>query len=92
MTVRLVLNNGGALVTNTTTIIVLEPATDAWVQRTPAANEVPVTGQFYARDDSGLGTLHYNGTLGGSPSSVFLRVLTNGPADYYLDIQPTCVE
>ena len=80
MTVRLVLNNGGALVTNTTTIIVLEPATDAWVQRTPAANEVPVTGQFYARDDSGLGTLHYNGTLGGSPSSVFLRVLTNGPA------------
>ena len=80
MTVRLVLNNGGALITNTTTITVQEPATDAWVQRTPASNEVPVQGQFYARDDSGLGTLHYNGTLGGSPSSVFLKVFTNGPA------------
>ena len=80
MTVRLALDNGGALVTNTTTIIVQEPATDAWVQRTPAANEVPVTGQFYARDDSGWGTLFYNGILGGSPSSVFLKVFTNGPA------------
>jgi autotransporter-associated beta strand protein len=80
MTVRLVLNNGGALITNTTTIPVQEPATDAWVHRTPATNEVPVHGQFYARDDTGLGTLHYNGTLGGSPSSVFLRVFTNGPS------------
>ena len=80
MTVRLVLDNGGALITNSTTITVQEPATDAWVQRTPAANEVPVPGQFYARDDTGLGTLYYNGTLGGSPSSVFLKVFTNGPA------------
>jgi len=36
MTVTLVLNNGGALITNTTTITVQEPATDAWVVRTPA--------------------------------------------------------
>jgi len=39
-----------------------------------------VTGQFYARDNTGYGTLYYNGTLGGSPSSVFLQVYTNGPS------------
>jgi hypothetical protein len=80
MTVTLVLNNGGALITNTVPITVQEPATDAWVVRTPGATEKPVNGQFYARDNSGLGTIYYNGTLGGSPNSVFLKVYTNGPA------------
>jgi len=32
------------------TITIQEPATDAWVQRTPGATEKPVTGQFFARD------------------------------------------
>ena len=76
MTVTLVLNNGGALITATKIITVTEPATDAWVQRTPGANEIPVTGQFYARDDSGQGKLYYNGTQSGSPTSVFLKVYT----------------
>jgi autotransporter-associated beta strand protein len=77
MTVTLVLNNGGALVTATKTIIVTEPATDPYVTRVPGANEIPVTGQFYARDpNSNLGTLYYNGTQSGSPNSVFLKVYT----------------
>ena len=31
--------------------------------RTPAKDEKPEDGQFYARDDQNEGTLHYNGTL-----------------------------
>ena len=73
MTVTLVLDNGGALVTNTAVITVQEPATDAWVQRPPAADEKPVTHQFFARDDTGKGTIYYNGTQTGA-SAVFLKV------------------
>ena len=76
MTITLVLNNGGALVTATKTITVTEPATDPYVVRTPGANEIPVTGQFYARDDSGMGKIYYNGTQSGSPTAVFLKVYT----------------
>ncbi|MCX6880869.1 MAG: hypothetical protein NTW21_44780 [Verrucomicrobia bacterium] len=75
MTVTLVLNNGGGPVTLTTKIVVTEPATpEAWVQRVPAADEKPVAGQFYARDDTGLGTLLYNGKLDRAAESVFLRL------------------
>jgi Domain of unknown function (DUF2341)/Domain of unknown function (DUF5018)/Carbohydrate esterase, sialic acid-specific acetylesterase/Concanavalin A-like lectin/glucanases superfamily len=76
LTVTLVLNNGGTPVTVSKTITVTEPATDAWVQRTPGANEIPVNGQFYARDDSGTGKLYYQGTQSGSPAAVFLKVYT----------------
>jgi autotransporter-associated beta strand protein len=76
MTVTLVLNNGGTSVTATKTITVTEPATDAWVQRTPGADEIPEAGQFYARDDSGKGKIFYNGTQSGTPDSVFLKVYT----------------
>jgi len=55
---------------------VQEPASDAWVQRTPAANEQPVNNQFFARDDTGFGKIYYNGTQSGSPSSVFLKIYT----------------
>ena len=79
MTVTLVMQNGGALITNSVTITVQEPATDAWVQRTPSATEKATNNQFYARDDTGMGTVFYNGTLGGSPTSVFLNIYTNGP-------------
>ena len=81
MTVTLVMDNGGALVTNTKTITVQEPATDAWVQRTPGATEIPVNGQFYARDDSGLGKIYYNGSQGGTPDTVFLKVYTIDTGD-----------
>lgn len=79
MTVTLVLNNGGALITNSVTVPVQEPVSDVWVVRTPAANEVPTNGQFYARDDAGFGTIYCNGTVSSSPNSVFLEVYTNGP-------------
>ena len=81
MTITLVLNNGGPLITATKTITVTEPATDAYVQRTPAADEIPVIGQFYARDDSGMGKLYYNGTQSGTPTSVFLKVYTTDAGD-----------
>ena len=47
MTVTLVLDNGGALVSSSKTITVQEPASDAWVQRTPGATEKAVNNQFY---------------------------------------------
>ena len=78
LTIKLVLNNGGALTTATKTITVTEPATDLFVLRTPGPNEIPVTGQFYARDNSGAGKLYYNGTQGGSPNEVFLKIYTTG--------------
>ena len=78
MTVYLVLDNGGVLVTNSVTVPVQQPATDAWVVRTPGATETPANNQFYARDDSNYGSLYYNGSIGGSPNSVFIRVYTNG--------------
>jgi len=76
MTVTLVLDNGGALVTATKTITVQEPASDAWLQRTPGASEKPVSGQFFARDPTGYGKIFYNGTQSGSPASVYLKVYT----------------
>lgn len=79
MTVTLVMNNGGALITNTVVVTVQEPATDAWVVRTPGSTEKAVNNQFYARDDTGYGTIYYNGTGVGSPDHVFLKVFTNGP-------------
>ena len=74
LSVTLVLDNGGVPVTSSKTITVQEPATEAWVQRTPDSNEKPVTHQFFARDGTtGKGTIHYNGTQTGA-SAVFLKV------------------
>ncbi|MEI7899502.1 MAG: DUF2341 domain-containing protein [bacterium] len=80
MTVTLVLDNGGSQSTQTVTVNVQEPASDAWVHRTPDANEKPVDGQFYARDDTGSGTICYNGTLSQAGTNVYLKVYTNGPS------------
>ena len=76
LTVNLTIDNGGTPVTITKTITVQEPASDVWVQRTPDANEKPVNNQFFARDDTGFGTIYYNGTQAGSPDGVFLQVYT----------------
>ncbi len=67
-------NTGGGLVTRTAVITVLQPTSEAWVQRTPDLNEKPIDGQFFARDDSGSGIIHYNGEQLGSPTSVYLKV------------------
>ncbi len=77
LTATLALDNGGTPAINSTSVSVQEPATDAWVVRTPDANEKPVNNQFYARDNTGYGTIYYNGTIGGSPDSVFLNVYSN---------------
>ncbi|NQU23467.1 MAG: DUF2341 domain-containing protein, partial [Candidatus Nealsonbacteria bacterium] len=74
MTVTLALDNGGTPTTHTATIMVNEPAEDAWVQRTPEKDEKPEDHQFYAREDKQSGTLHYNGTLAEAGDSVYLRV------------------
>ena len=76
MTVSLAIDNGGTPVSNSIIINVQEPASDAWVQRTPDANEKPVTKQFFARDPAtGLGTIHYRGTQAAA-TEVYLKVFT----------------
>jgi hypothetical protein len=76
MNVSLTIDNGGNPVSQSTIINVQEPASDPWVQRTPAANEKPVTKQFFARDPgTGLGTVHYRGTQSGA-TDVYLKVYT----------------
>jgi len=74
MTVTATVHNGGAATVRTATINVKEPARDAWVARTPAKDEMPVDNQFFARDDTNVGTLVCNGTLKAPADSVFLRV------------------
>jgi autotransporter-associated beta strand protein len=75
MTVTLVIDNGGTPVSQSTTITVQEPASDAWEQRTPGTTEKPVNKQFFARNpETNLGTIFYNGTQAGSPDTVYLKV------------------
>ena len=73
MTVELALDNGGAVVSRSVRIAVVEPKQDDWVKRIPSAKEKPVDHQFYARDDKGQGTLYYRGTLKEPADTVFLR-------------------
>ncbi len=74
LTVTATLSNGGKQVSQSTTIAVTEPKSDAWLGRTPAKDEKPEDGQFYARDDKNVGTLHYNGTLAEAADAVFLKL------------------
>jgi hypothetical protein len=80
LTVTATLDNGGKPVSRSVTLAVKEPAIDAYVHRVPERDEKPEEGQFYARDDRDLGTLHYNGTLDQPADEVFLKV--------YADDQP----
>ncbi|MEI6605157.1 MAG: DUF2341 domain-containing protein, partial [Verrucomicrobiota bacterium] len=73
LTVTLTIDNGGTPVTATTILSVQEPANDAWVQRTPSANETPVNGQFFARDDTGYGNVYYNGVQAGA-TAAYLKI------------------
>jgi Concanavalin A-like lectin/glucanases superfamily/Domain of unknown function (DUF2341)/Carbohydrate esterase, sialic acid-specific acetylesterase len=74
LSVTATLSNGGAQVQKTVEIAVTEPKSDPWTSRVPDPHEQPQEGQFYARDDQGEGTLHYNGKLNASADSVFLRL------------------
>ncbi|MCF7956600.1 MAG: DUF2341 domain-containing protein [Phycisphaerae bacterium] len=77
MTVKLSLTNGGDAVIVSTDVTVTEPATDAWVSYVPGDKEMPLEGQFYARDQSGQGTMYCKGTLQGNADEVFLRVFAD---------------
>ena len=74
LTVELALDNGGAVVSRSVRVAVVESKQDAWVKRIPSDDEKPVDHQFYARDDKGWGMLHYRGTLKEQADSVFLRL------------------
>tara|TARA_Y100001978_G_scaffold72427_1_gene64982 strand:- start:4254 stop:7322 length:3069 start_codon:yes stop_codon:yes gene_type:complete len=74
LTVELALDNGGAVVSRSVRVAVVESKQDAWVNRIPFADEKPVDHQFFARDDKGFGTLHCKGTLKQNADSVFLRL------------------
>jgi len=78
LTVTATIHNGGQPVTQSIQIAVTEPARDAWVARTPAADEKPEDNQFYARDATNEGTLHYNGTLDQPADVVFLKLYADG--------------
>jgi hypothetical protein len=78
MTVKLTVSNGGKPISATATVSVREPAKDAWVHRIADSTEMPVQGQFYARDHSGEGTLICKGTLKEKADKVFLRVFVDG--------------
>ncbi len=78
MLITLTLDNGGAAVVRSATVLVTEPARDAWVPQPWATDEQPADHQFYARDDRGKGTLVWRGTLPGKAERVFLRVLADG--------------
>ncbi|MBT4666454.1 MAG: DUF2341 domain-containing protein [Opitutae bacterium] len=84
LTIDLALDNGGAVVSRSVRIAVVESKQDVWVKRMPSAEEKPVDHQFYARDDKGLGTLHYRGTLKQTADSVFLRLYAD---DKLIDVQ-----
>ena len=77
LTVKAVMSNGGKPVTANGTIAVTEPASDPWVERVPEADEKPRKGQFYAREASGEGILHYRGVEAGA-ERVFVRVTVDG--------------
>ncbi len=78
LTVTAAIDNGGVPTVRAVMIAVTEPAADPWVVRTPAADEKPAEGQFYARDDKNEGTLYYNGTLAGAAETVFLKLYADG--------------
>jgi hypothetical protein len=74
LSVTLTMDNGGWKSSHSVTVNVQQPATDAWVQRTPGSNEKPAAKQFYARDpNTNNGTIHYNGT-GAGTNPVYLKV------------------
>jgi hypothetical protein len=83
LSVTLTMDNGGFASSHSVTVNVQQPATDAWVQRTPGATEKPVNKQFFARDpNTNNGTIFYNGT-GAGTTPVYLKVFAkpNGGAE-----------
>jgi hypothetical protein len=82
-------DNGGEKSTAYTTIDVKEPSSDPWVARVPEVDEKPVDNQFFARDDSGLGTLFYNGKLEQPADAVFLKLYAEDKLIHTESLPPT---
>jgi hypothetical protein len=78
LTVRVAVDNGGTPTVRSATIAVKEPDADPWVARRPDRDEKPVAGQFFPRGETGVGTLHYNGTLKDAADGVFLKLYADG--------------
>ena len=77
LTVTATIDNGGKPTTQTISIKVSEPKSEAWSVRVPGKDEKPVDNQFYARDENNEGTLYYNGTLDEPADSVYLKVFAD---------------
>jgi hypothetical protein len=76
--VQLSLSNGGESVTKSVSIRTQQEAPDTWVPYPPQENELPMEGQFYARDNQGKGSLYCRGKMPAKADEVFLRVLADG--------------
>ncbi|MBK8096065.1 MAG: DUF2341 domain-containing protein [Planctomycetes bacterium] len=76
--ITLTVDNGGEAMTRHATILLTEPARDPWVPQPWALDEHPVDHQFFARDERGVGTLVWRGTLTAMADRVLLRVLAEG--------------
>jgi len=77
ITVKVVIDNGGSATIASTEILVTEPKSDPWVERTPAKDEKPEDNQFYARNDNNVGILDCNGTLEKPADSLFLKIFAD---------------
>jgi hypothetical protein len=74
LTITAKISNGGQAVTQSFSIDVTEPKSDAWVKQISDQDDKPEDGRFYARDDNNEGTLHYNGKLDAAAERVFVRL------------------
>lgn len=78
LTVGLSLSNGGETISQSVDISVQTKGDAPFVPYQPAGQELPMDGQFYARDASNKGTLHCQGKLPSPAGEVFLRVYKDG--------------
>lgn len=78
MTVTLSMTNGGDAVVASAAVAIQEPEADAWVPWVSGDKEMPMEGQFYARGESGQGTLRCKGVLEEKAEEVLLRVFADG--------------
>ena len=74
LTVTVTADNGGTPTRASTTLQVREPATDAYIARTPGESEAPEDHQFFARERGGDGTLWYAGQLAEPAEAVFAHL------------------
>ena len=77
MTVRVAIDNGGAVAVRERTILVDAPRSDPWTPP-PAADDLPEDRRFYPRRPDGDGVLTCRGELAAAADAVFLRVLADG--------------